>query len=104
MKEIQVSGTEMLDEKEKEEINKILNNYFPKIQRSVKNPATLKVHIKEYKKEGKGKKYSISSEIKFSDKKVTSDSWDWDLAKAIHKSMIKIENEIEHKFHSSNQY
>ncbi len=103
MKEVEIKGIEILDEKEKETADRILNDYFPKIQRAVKNPVSLKLHIKEYKKEGKGKKYSISLEAGFSGKKLSSNSWDWDLARAIHKALIKIENEIEHRFHPSEQ-
>ncbi len=104
MKEVEIKGLELLDEKEQETAERVLKDYYPKIQRTVKTPLSLKVHIKEYKKEGKGKKYSINAEARFSGiKLLSSSSWDWDLARAIHKALIKLETEIEHKFHVSEQ-
>jgi hypothetical protein len=96
MVEIQIRGLETFTEKEKEITNKVINEYIPKFQRTVKTPIKLKIDIKEYDKDGKVKKYSINSQIIFSGKIFVSSSWDWNLAKAIHKSMGKIESELEH--------
>jgi hypothetical protein len=70
----------------------------------VKDSPILKVHIKEYKKEGQGKKFSINVDLHFSGKRLKSEATDWDLARTLHKSMIKLQNEIEHKFHISDKY
>ncbi len=104
MKEIEVIGSEKLTQEEEETANKIINNFYPKIERIVKAPLSLKIYIKEYEKDGKGKKYSIDLEIRFSGKKMTSSSFSYDLSKAVRDSLTKIENEIEHKFHSSEQH
>lgn len=100
---IDITGIENLTEEERGIADKLLNEYYSKIQRLVKNVLSLKVNIKEYDKNGKKVKYSINIEVIFSGKTMSSSSWDYDLARAIHKSMIKIENEIEHRFHSSEQ-
>lgn len=104
MKEVEIKGSEKLTKEEQEIANKILNNFHPKIQRIVKAPLSLKLYVKEYEKDGKGKKYSTNLEIRFSGKKMTSSSFDYNLSKAIRDSLTKIENEIEHKFHSSEQH
>lgn len=105
MKQIEIINKELLNGKEKAIADKLLDEYYSKIQRLAKNPLSLKVHIKEYDKEGKGRKYSINAEAIFSGGKlVSSSSWDWDLARAIHKNMTKIQNEIEHHYHISKQF
>lgn len=105
MENIEVINLGILNEKEKAIADKLFNEYYSKIQRLVKTPLSLRIDIKEYKKEGKGKKFSLNAEAVFSGGKlISSSAWDWNLAKAIHKLMKKIENEIEKKFKISRQY
>jgi len=101
---VEITNVEILDGKERETADRLIDEYYSKIQRMIKNDLLLKVHFKEYDKDGKKKKYSINAEAIFSGKMISSSSWDWDLARAIHKSMKKIENEIEKKFHTSEQH
>jgi hypothetical protein len=98
MTDIEITNVEILTENERKIIDKLLKESQLKIQRLTKTPIKLKIDIKEYDKDGKKSKYSINSQAIFSGKVFTSSSWDWDLTKAIHKAMIKIENEAEHKF------
>lgn len=104
MERIKLKGEELLNEEEKKIVNKLLEGYYPKIERIAKNDLLLRAHIKEYDQDGKKKKYSINAEAIFSGKTLSSSSYDFDLARAIHKAMIKLENEIEHKFHTSEQH
>ena len=104
MGDIEIINIENLNGKERKIATKLSNEYYSKIQRLIKTPLSLRIHIKEYEKEGKRKKYSINIEAVGSGKEFDSSSWDWDFARAIHKAMIKIENEIEHRFHSSEQH
>lgn len=99
MESIEIIDIKLLNGKEREIAKKLLNEYYSKIQRLIKTPLSLKVHIKEYEKEGRRKKYSINVEAMGAGKEFNSSSWDWDFARALHKSMTKIENEITHKFH-----
>lgn len=103
MADIKIINAELLNDKEKEITDNLLEEYHQKIQRLVKNPLSLKVHLKEYDKDGKKKKYSLNAEAIFSGKMLNSSSWDYDLARAIHKLMIKLGNEIEKKFRVSEQ-
>jgi len=96
MSDVEITNAEILTETEKKIVEKLLNEYESKFQREIKTLERLKIEFKEYDKEGKKKKYSINSQIIFSGKIFTSSSWDWDLARAIHKAMKKIETEIEH--------
>jgi hypothetical protein len=98
MADIEITNAEILTENERKSVDKLLKEYQLKIQRLAKTPVKLKIDIKEYDKEGKKSKYSINSQAIFTGKVFTSSSWDWDLSRAIHKAMIKLENEAEHKF------
>lgn len=99
MEEIEIQNVEILTPEEKESAEKILNDYCKKIKRLVKSDLKLKVHIKEYNKEGKRRKFSINIDLHFSGRRLKSDAADWDLTRTLHKNMIKLQNEIEHEFH-----
>ena len=98
MADIEITHEEILTKEEREIAKKLLKEYYPKIQRMTKTPIKIKIDMKEYDKDGKNKKYSLNSKIIFSGKMLSSSAWDWDLARAIHKAMNKLENEAEHKW------
>lgn len=105
MKQIEISGIELLNEEEKEIVDKLFSEKYKKIQRMIKNDISLKINIKEYKKEGKRKKYSIDVGVFSSFKKIfKANAFDWELARTIHKVLNKLTNEIEHQLHISEQH
>lgn len=90
-----------LDAKEKWELDKLSKEYYEKIKREIKKDFLLDIQIKVYEKGGK-KKYSLN--VKAENSVIfKSNSFDWNLAKAVHKALNKIMNEIEHKLHVSEQ-
>jgi len=105
MEEIDTKGFDVLTEKEKEIVNKLLDEYSLRIERFTKNPTSLKLHLKEYSKENKQKKvkYSINAEIVSSGKVFTANAHDWDLSRTMHKLLNKLISEIEHHYHVSEQ-
>ena len=103
MANIEIIGTKILTEKDKKIAEKLLEEYHKKIQRLIKNQLLLKLHIKEYDKDGKKSKYSINTEAIFAGKMLESSSSDYDFARAIHKGMTKLESEMEKKFKVSRQ-
>ncbi|MEK6873024.1 MAG: hypothetical protein AABW90_03355 [Nanoarchaeota archaeon] len=108
IKVIHATGIDKLTEKEKQLVDRLLNEYYVRIQRQLKNLVSLEFNIKEYKKTGerwltKKKKFSVHIRIN-SDKVYEADYGDWDLARTIHKVMNKLINEIEHKQHHSDQH
>jgi ribosome-associated translation inhibitor RaiA len=104
MEEVEIKNIEILTPDEKKFTEKILDEYYKKIKRMIKDSPKLTVHIKEYKTDGKGKKFSLNTELFFSGKKLKSESVDWDLTRALHKAMIKLQTELEHKLHVSEKY
>ena len=100
---IDIQGIEELDEKEKIRTIQLIEEYYPKIERQLKNVISLNIHIKIYDKGGK-KKYSIQAKLKSSINAFESNASDWDFAKTIHKVMNKLQNEVEKRFHVSEQH
>ena len=108
MEQITVKGTKILTETEKFELNKLLQHYVDEIGRTIKNDFFLKLVLKKHskKKEDLGDKralFSINAELSGAFKVIAASAGDWDFNRAIHKLMHKIEEEIEHRFHSSEQ-
>ncbi len=103
MEKITLKGAEQLSEAEKEIVNKLLNEAYPKIQRMLKNDVFLDLIIKEHNKEGKRKRYSLTLDVKSETIHFKAEADDWDFARTLHKIINKVKEEIEHKFHVSEQ-
>ena len=106
MERVELEGIENLDKDQKYQLNKIVNHYFDKIKRVIKNDMTLFVKIKQYEtagKKDKAKKSSIQVIVKTSVKNLEASSSDWDLNRTLHGVFKKILAEIEHKFRVSEQ-
>jgi len=104
MEPIEINGIGLLNEQEKKKANKLLNEYYPKIQRQIKNTTSLRVYIKEYEKKGNRKKYSINIDVVTPAGIFKVKEFDWDFARTLHKVLNKIMSEIEHKLHVSEQH
>jgi ribosome-associated translation inhibitor RaiA len=104
MPQTQITGIDLLDEKEKQLAEKLISDYYLKIKQLVRNDLSFGVHIKEYNTEGQKKKYAITIKASFAGKNLESNADDWDFARTIHKAMKKLENEIEKRIHSSEQH
>jgi ribosome-associated translation inhibitor RaiA len=103
MESIEFNGIEILNIQERKIADKLFNEYYSKIQRQIKSIISLKVYIREHEKEGLRRKLSINLELVYSGKMFKAKAFDWDLARAIHKALNKLMNEIEHKLHVSEQ-
>jgi len=103
---INAKGVELSD-KESLELNTLVNEYYEKIKRELKKEIVIDLSLKVYEKCGKNdecgkRKYSLNLKV-VNSVVFKSNSYDWNLAKAVHKTFNKIMSEIEHKFHVSNQ-
>ena len=104
IKIIHAAGIDTLNEKQKQLVNRLLNEYYKKVQRQLKNEVFFEFHIKNYEKDGKSKKFSIQIKVVVGIQVFEAKASDWDLARTIHKVMNKVMNEIEHKLHVSDQH
>ena len=98
IEKIKLVGLDDFDVLEKSIINDIANKSYNKVLRDVKN-AVLVLHAKKYSKDGTRNKFSIHARVESAETLVAnSEASDWKLEKALHKTMEKIENGINHKF------
>jgi len=100
---LETKGFEILTEKTRNEFQKLWEEYSKKIGRRLKNTESIKIHLKEYSPGGKTK-FSIHALVSYAGKSIEADAFDWDLRRTFHKVFNKIEQEIEHRFHVSDQH
>lgn len=105
MEAIQYIGIEQLTPEERAILDKLSAEYYDTIQRSLKNLTSIIIHIKEYNKEGKRKKYSVNVRAVaptaiFEEKHAA----DWDFARTLHKAFKNIERQIQHRLHTDDQH
>ncbi len=108
MESLEIKGIDQLNENEKFELNKLLENYKEKIKRKTKTEYSLKLALKKYMKGREDKKdakarYSVIGTIKGETHSFEASAEDWDFNRTFHKVMEKLINEVEHTYHSSEQ-
>lgn len=97
MEPVQIIGMEEINDKfEKATIDKICNEYHEKIQRVLKDIASVTLHIKKHTKGGKAK-WDMRVRVNAPSNMFEAQESDWDLARALHKVFQNIEREIQHK-------
>ena len=99
---LETVGFEILTEKTRSEFQKLFDEYSKKIGRRLKDARSFQIHLKEYNFGGKTK-FSIHVLASYYGKSIEADAADWDLKRTFHKALKKIEEQIEHIFHVSDQ-
>jgi len=105
MEPIQIVGIKELDDQETSIINKLSNEYYEKISRSLKGETSIVIHIKTHKTTGKRKKYDLR--IRVNNPSVLFESGsttDWDLPRTLHKAFKDVERGIQHKLRTDSSY
>ena len=103
MEPIQIKGIDELSEDDVGLVNKLVNEYYAKIQRSLKNITSISLHIKQHSKTGKKHKSDIRVKVIAPTRIFEAQESDWDLARALHRVFKNIIREIEHKLHVDDQ-
>ena len=103
MEPIQIVGMDEADDKEKDLINKIANEYHQKIQRSLRNVAPITLHLKTHTNGGKAKKWDLRVKVAAPTSIFEAQESDWDLPKSLHKVFNNIERQLQHKLHTDSQ-
>ncbi|MCK4996667.1 hypothetical protein KAS08_00035 [Candidatus Pacearchaeota archaeon] len=93
-----------LIETDKEMLRDFFMNFYSKAKMKLSNEISLEFVIKNYKEFGKSKKYTINFRLIAPTNILRVSATEWDLKKVIHKASDKMLNEIEGKFHVSNQH
>ena len=94
--QVQFVGLRDLTQEEANLISTIVESYKLKFERDIPD-FTLIVRIKKLRKLGK-QKFSIHTRLQNPTNILVSQAADWDFSRTIHKSMKKLENELQHKF------
>ena len=97
MEEIQITGMDEISEEDKGIINKLANEYYPKIKRVLKNEISIKLHVKQHSKTGNKHKSDIRVKVLAPTKVFEAQESDWDLARTLHMVFKNIERQIEHR-------
>jgi ribosome-associated translation inhibitor RaiA len=107
MHKIQLNGIEPLTENEKKEVNSIVEKAAEKFDRELNNDFLLKIALKQSgavkDNPAKKKKYSVHAELSGA-MMFEASAEEWDLKKVLHMVIGKLDYEIEHKYHSTNQH
>ena len=96
MHNIQVLGLDDFNDNEKKDIMDISMKHYKRIQREL--PGVLWLHAKKHDKAGKRCKYSFHAKVKTTINIINVEESDWNLHKALHKLLIKVEDQIKHKY------
>ena len=104
MEPIQIAGIdEVEDEIERGTINKLANEYYEKLQRSLRNITSVTLHVKKHTKGGKAKKWDMRVKVIAPTKIFEAQESDWDLARSLHRVFRNVERELQHKLHTDDQ-
>lgn len=103
MEPIQIIGIEKIEDEEKSIVNKLINDYYKKIQREIKNITSLTVHVKTHSKGGKSKKYDFRVKVAAPTRIFESQESDWDLARTLHRVFRNMIRQIQHRLRTDSQ-
>ncbi len=109
---IQYIGAKELTPAERETLDRLSTEYYPKIARMFRNMTSLVIHIRLHELSGKGKREETAKRRKygihiralaptriFTSTKAT----DWDFARTLHKSFADLQNMIKKGLHADEQ-
>jgi hypothetical protein len=94
--DIQILGLDDFNKNEKNKIIELTESHYGRIKRDL--PGKLVLHAKKHEKDGDRCKYSFHARIQIPNNLINVNGEDWDLAKALHISLSKVENYAKNKF------
>jgi len=103
MEKIQIIGVEKLEDEEKGIFNKLVDEYYKKIQRELKNITSLTIHIKAHSKGGKAKKYDLRIKAIAPTRIFEAQESDWELARTLHRVFRNMIRQIQHRLRTDSQ-
>jgi hypothetical protein len=104
MDNIRFIGLTKIDDEAQSLVKDVVNEYYPKIKRLLKNEVQLVVHIKAHTKGGARPKFSLHVRAEAPTRIFeSSKSAEWDLKRAVAKSMEDVIKEIQHAFHDDRE-
>lgn len=104
MEAIQITGIDEVSSDDKAIVNKLANDYYPKIKRALKNDVSIKLHVKQHSKTGNKHKSDIRVKVVAPTKVFESQESDWDLARTLHRVFRNVIRQLEHKLKMDDQH
>ena len=93
---IQFLGLDDFEEMEKTKMLLLAEKHYEKFSRDLQGKLIL--HAKKHKKEGNRCMYSFHARVQKPANLINVRDSDWELEKALHKTLVKVENRIQDKF------
>jgi hypothetical protein len=93
---IQFLGLDDFEETEKTKMQLLAERHYEKFSRDLQGK--LIIHAKKHKKEGNRHMYSFHARVQKPSNLINVEGSDWELEKALHKVLVKVENRIQDKF------
>ncbi len=107
MHKLQLNGLEVLTPIEQKAVTSIAEKAADKFDRELNNDFLLKLTVKQSgavkDNPDKKKKFSVKAELS-GPIMFESSAEEWDLKKSVHSAIEKLDYEIEHKYHTTNQH
>jgi CBS domain-containing protein/ribosome-associated translation inhibitor RaiA len=91
-------GLDNFDDDVVENIHEITRGYAERLQHHFNNIFDMKVHIKQFHKEGSKSRYEVFARLTYPGATISSVSDDWEIITALRKSLEKLENQLIHKY------
>ena len=85
-----ISNLPALDTFDQSRLDTTINQFYDKMARISPEGAELKIHFKDYQKEGKRQKHVIHASFHYPGHSIREEEWDWDLIVATHNAMKKL--------------
>ena len=108
VKNVTFVGLSKLDPADRIRIKEVIMDHFVEIERVLKNVKGLKLHFKDYQKEGSRKKYSVSMIVNAETGPITinkmSENARWNQVAIVHSLIKKARKEIMHKYKTDSNY
>lgn len=99
-----INGVEHLSEEEKSIANSLLEKRIDKFRRQTKNDPEIRAMIKCYNTNGQKRKCSFHITLNSGGKTFKAEESGWQFTKSLNRCLDRIQNEIGHKLHASNQH
>ena len=93
-----------LDPYQKNNIKKITSNEAFKLQRAINNEFSLVIHIKDYTKSQRERKYSVTLRLEFPSQLITATQYDWRVETALRKTFDNAKNAVKKRFRGDSSW
>ena len=85
-----ISNAPSLDGFDSTKMSNTLSQYYDKMVLIAPGNMELKIHFKDYRKEGSRQKHVVHASVHYPGNTVRDEDWEWDIHKAVHNVLKKL--------------